>query len=309
MPASVDSLFPTRNRGSASFYLFVSLAGFCMIQYAVLKIGATDVTAIADKINAYISDFSDFFVLISVKLAEYGIFHNIESLLSSWTTGISELLKAGVMSVTKYISKAGGWAVNGVLGLTIGFYILVEKEKIVYYCQKGVDVFFRKKTAERIKEVCHLANSTFSGYITGQMTDAIIMAILISISFTIVKIPYAVMIGVISGFSNLIPYVGAVMAFLLSVAMGLLSGEPIRALYAIIIVLVLQQIDSILIVPKVVGKSVELHPALVIISLAVFGGLFGIVGMVVAVPCGALLKIFAIRLYQWKKAQQSTTEN
>ena len=145
------------------------------------------------------------------------------------------------------------------------------------------------------------------------MTDAIIMAILISISFTIVKIPYAVMIGIISGFSNVIPYVVAVMAFLLSVAMGLLSGEPIRALYAIIIVLVLQQIDSILIVPKVVGKSVELHPALVIISLAVFGGLFGILGMVVAVPCGALLKIFAIRLYQWKKAErqkeESTTEN
>ncbi len=67
------------------------------------------------------------------------------------------------------------------------------------------------------------------------------------------------MIGIISGFSNLIPYVGAVIAFLLSVAMGLLSDEPIRALYAVIIVLVLQQVDSILIVPKVVGKSVELH--------------------------------------------------
>ena len=143
--------------------------------------------------------------------------------------------------------------------------------------------------------------STFSGYITGQMTDALIMAILISISFTIAKIPYAIMIGILSGFSNLIPYVGAVIAFLLSVAMGLLSGEPIRALYAIIIVLILQQVDIILIVPKVVGKSVELHPAFVIISLAVFGGLFGIFGMIVAVPCGALIKTFAIRIYERKK--------
>lgn len=313
MPTRAYRQFSTRKRGTATVYILVLLVIYCIIQYAVLKIGATDVTAIANKINAYISDFSDFFVLISVKLAEYGIFQNIESLLSSWTTSISELLQAGVMSVTNSISKAGGWAVNILLGLTIGFYLLVEKEKILYYCKKSVDVFFRKKTAERIKEVCYLANTTFSGYITGQMTDAIIMAILISISFTIVKIPYAVMIGIISGFSNLIPYVGAVMAFLLSVAMGLLSGEPIRALYAIIIVLILQQIDSILIVPKVVGKSVELHPALVIISLAVFGGLFGILGMVVAVPCGALLKIFAIRLYQWKKAErqkeESTTEN
>ena len=105
MPTRAYRQFSTRKRGTATVYILVLLVIYCIIQYAVLKIGATDVTAIANKINAYISDFSNFFVLISVKLAEYGIFQNIESLLSSWTTSISELLQAGVMSVTNSIQR------------------------------------------------------------------------------------------------------------------------------------------------------------------------------------------------------------
>lgn len=304
MPIAAKGEFATRKRGTATVYVLWLIAFYVIVQYAVIKIGATDINAFADKVNAYIQEFSDFIVLISVKLAEYGIFQNVEGILASWTTNLSELLQASIMSAANSISKAGSWAVNSVLGLTIAFYILSGKDKILYCCKNIVEVFFSHKTASGIKEFCRLVVSTFSGYITGQMTDAFIMAVLISISFCVAKIPYAVMIGIISGFSNLIPYVGAVIAFLLSVAMGLLSGEPIRALYAVIIVLVLQQVDSILIVPKVVGKSVELHPAFVIISLAVFGGLFGLLGMIVAVPCGALIKIFAVRLYEWKKEKQ-----
>lgn len=307
VPNKKEQTFPTRKKGTATVYVLWLLLFYAIVQYVVIKIGTTDITALADKINAYIQDFSDVFVLISVKLAEYGIFQNVEGILAGWTTNISELLQASIMSVANSISKAGGWAINIVLGLTIAFYVLVEKNKILYYCKNIVEVFFHKR-AENIKEFCRLVTSTFSNYITGQVTDAFIMAILISVSFFIAKIPYAVMIGIISGFSNLIPYVGAVIAFLLSVAMGLLSDEPIRALYAVIIVLVLQQVDSILIVPKVVGKSVELHPAFVIISLAVFGGLFGILGMIVAVPLGALIKIFMVRLYEWKKNKISEIE-
>lgn len=308
IPNKKEQTFPTRKRGTATVYVLWLLLFYGIVQYVVIKIGTTDITALADKINAYIQDFSDVFVLISVKLAEYGIFQNVEGILAGWTTNISELLQASIMSVANSISKAGGWAINIVLGVTIAFYMLVEKNKILYYCKNIVEVFFHKKTANAIKSFYRLVTSTFSNYITGQVTDAFIMAVLISVSFFIAKIPYAVMIGILSGFSNLIPYVGAVIAFLLSVAMGLLSGEPIRALYAVIIVLVLQQVDSILIVPKVVGKSVELHPAFVIISLAVFGGLFGILGMIVAVPFGALIKIFMVKLYEWKKEKISKIE-
>ncbi len=135
VPNKKEQTFPTRKKGTATVYVLWLLLFYAIVQYVVIKIGTTDITALADKINAYIQDFSDVFVLISVKLAEYGIFQNIEGILAGWTTNISELLQASIMSVANSISKAGGWAINIVLGLTIAFYVLVEKNKILYYCK------------------------------------------------------------------------------------------------------------------------------------------------------------------------------
>ncbi len=303
-PNRIRSGNRSRKAGTITLYLLLLALIILLIRFIVVKIGSTDVNALAGEINKQIHEFTDLFVLLDVKLMEYGVFHNLENVLTNWTTGISGFVQATILKIASSLTKAGNWVVNLVLGLTIAFYLLMEKERIVQNCKNAVEVFFKERTAKRIEKVCHEVNRVFSGYLNGQVTDALIMAVCISVSFSIVKIPYAILIGVISGFSNLIPYVGAIVAFLLSVSVGLLSGEPIKALYAVIIVLVLQQIDSIFIVPKVVGKSVELHPALVLISLSVFGGLFGILGMIVAVPCGALLKIFVLWFYERAKEKK-----
>ena len=149
------------------------------------------------------------------------------------------------------------------------------------------------------------ANRIFSGYIGGQLTDAIVMATLISLAFLIIGIDYPFIIGVISGFSNLIPYVGAIVAFFLAVSVALLGGSPIKAMYAAIVILLLQQLDSAVIVPKIVGNKVELHPVLVILSLSVFGSIFGIWGMVFAVPVTAIIKIILYRIYRKQKNRLS----
>ncbi|MPM89179.1 hypothetical protein SDC9_136287 [bioreactor metagenome] len=145
------------------------------------------------------------------------------------------------------------------------------------------------------------ANRIFSGYIRGQITDAFVMASLISISFLIIGIDYPLVIGVISGFSNLIPYVGAIVAFVLSISVAFFSGTPIKALYAGIVVLLLQQLDSSVIAPRVVGNKVKLHPVFVILSLSVFGSIFGIWGMIFAVPVAAIIKVIFKRIYDKKK--------
>jgi predicted PurR-regulated permease PerM len=296
--------YRSRKRGTITLYVLLLVLVILLIRFIVVKIGSTDANALAKEINKQIQEFTDLFVLLDVKLMEYGVFHNLENVLTNWTTEISGFIQITISKIASSLTKAGGWVINLVLGLTIGFYLLMEKDKILKNCSNVVDVFFKEKTAKRIKSVCHEINHVFSGYLSGQVTDAVIMAVCISVSFSVVKIPYAILIGIISGFSNLIPYVGAIMAFLLSVSVGLLSGEPIKALYAVIIVLVLQQIDSIFIVPRVVGKSVELHPAMVLISLSVFGGLFGILGMVVAVPCGALFKTLVVWIYEREKEKK-----
>ena len=142
------------------------------------------------------------------------------------------------------------------------------------------------------------------GYLCGQLLDAAIMGALFAVTFWFIGIPYGVIIGIFSGFSNLIPYFGAAVAFLLAVLSGLFSTDPMRAVYAAIVILLLQQLDSAVIVPRVVGSRVELHPVLVLLSLAVFGGFFGFWGLLFAVPLGALLKNFFFRLYEEKATKQ-----
>lgn len=296
-----SSKFKMRKRGTIVTYITILLILIILGNIVAKKIGSTDINALVLSFNEYIQGFSDMFVLLKVKLAEFGMLENVDGVLQGWINGATLFIKGIALSVADSVTKAGSWILNLFIGLTVAFYFLVEKEKILYYCKDILYTFLEEKKASKIASICHDINGVFSGYIGGQITDAIIMTILIGVALSFVRIPYAVAIGVISGFSNLIPYVGAIVAFILSVSVGLLSGTPIKALYAAIIVVLLQQIDGIFIVPKVVGKSVELHPALVLLSLSIFGAIFGIFGMIVAVPCTALIKLFVLRLYRRKK--------
>ena len=124
---------------------------------------------------------------------------------------------------------------------------------------------------------------------------------MVSIAMYFLGIRYFIIIGIISGIANLIPYVGSIAAFILSVAAAAAQGTPVKALYAAILIIILQQIDAMVIVPKLIGSRVKLHPVLVIISLSVFGSMFGIPGMVIAVPVTAFIKKKFDRVYMKKK--------
>ena len=213
-------------------------------------------------------------------------------------------IKNGLNNVYTYFSERitsiGGFLLDLLIGLTVSFYLLMEKERIVAKCRDIIKAFMPKH-ADKILFSLHEADNVFSGYISGQITDAFVMAALVSISLLIIGVDYPFIIGVISGFSNLIPYVGAVAAFVLAVSVALISGNAAKALYAAVVIILLQQLDSAVIVPKIVGKRVKLHPVLVILALTVFGKLFGIWGMVFAVPVTALIKIIFDRIYTMKK--------
>lgn len=116
-------------------------------------------------------------------------------------------------------------------------------------------------------------DDAFSGYIRGQFTDGIIMSVIISVVLGIMGIKFPLIIGIISGLSNIIPYFGALIGFLLSVFMALVNGDVSKAVIVGIVIIVLQQIDGYVISPKVLEHSVKLNPVVIIIALAVGGKL------------------------------------
>ena len=293
--------FEKRTLATALSYLLFFAALILLGGMMVRSLGASSASQMALAVERYVNSIIVALLRVQEELSQMGILSNLNEVINTLVGLISAGLQNMVISVGTGVASVGSMALNLALGFLIAFYMLMEKDAFLHRLQSMNRVFLPRKVSKRVERFCTDLNTVFSGYVTGQLTDAMIMAAMIIVSFWVAGIPYAVVIVVISGFSNLIPYVGAIVAYILSILMGLLSGEPIKALYAAIIVLVLQQIDSMIIVPRVVGKSVELHPALVILALSVFGGLFGLVGMVFAVPVTALIKLYIDRAYERKK--------
>lgn len=292
--------FEKRVAGTTLLYIILFSGIILLIIFAAVGIGETDIAQIEQKIRNSIFGFTNTLKQLNVRLSEMGVIENEASIFE----GIMNFIKEGVGRFTGYFARRasaiGSFAVDLVIGLTASFYFLMEKDRILYYGRDIIKTFIPKYSGGILDSLAE-ANRIFSGYISGQLTDAVVMATLISFSFLIIGIDYPLIIGIISGFSNLIPYVGAIVAFFLAVSVALLSGSPIKALYAAVVILLLQQLDSVVIVPKIVGNKVKLHPVLVILSLSVFGAVFGIWGMVFAVPVTALIKIILFRIYSGKK--------
>lgn len=290
-----------RKAGTILAYLSAALLLFFLATFLADMIGDTDLYGIAFQISDYIRRMGDILVLLNLKLAETGLLSNVEGILSLWTEQAIQWFEAKVMGLANRIPILGSSLLDILIGLAAAFYFLMEKQKILSVCRGFSMVFLGGRVTACLRRLFYEIYTVFAGYLSGQVTDAAIMSVLFSAAFLIVGLPQAIFLGILSGFFNLIPYFGAVTAFILAVFTGLLSGTPIKALYASVLILLLQQADSIFIVPRVVGKRIELHPVLVLFSLAVFGRLFGFWGLLVAVPLGALCKNLIFWLYERKR--------
>lgn len=293
-----------RRVGTGITYLLVFGVIAVLLYGIVHGLGTADLESLAEQAGDFTRQAGDWLVLFQLKLAEYGLLQNAEGILTTAVTEISTAIENGVLRAASILPEAGGQILNAAIGFAAAFYFLSEKENVQFFLRQVGNVFLGQRRTGKIAGFFTEVYQVVIGYLCGQLLDAAIMGALFAVTFWFIGIPYGVIIGIFSGFSNLIPYFGAAVAFLLAVLSGLFSTDPMRAVYAAIAILLLQQLDSAVIVPRVVGSRVELHPVLVLLSLAVFGGFFGFWGLLFAVPLGALLKNFFFRLYEEKATKQ-----
>ena len=293
-----------RRAGTGITYLLVFGVIAVLLYGIVHGLGTADLESLAEQAGDFTRQAGDWLVLFQLKLAEYGLLQNAEGILTTAVTEISTAIENGVLRAASILPEAGGQILNAAIGFAAAFYFLSEKENVQFFLRQVGNVFLGQRRTGKIAGFFTEVYQVVIGYLCGQLLDAAIMGALFAVTFWFIGIPYGVIIGIFSGFSNLIPYFGAAVAFLLAVLSGLFSTDPMRAVYAAIAILLLQQLDSAVIVPRVVGSRVELHPVLVLLSLAVFGGFFGFWGLLFAVPLGALLKNFFFRLYEEKATKQ-----
>lgn len=230
--------------------------------------------------------FKENFNAFNIKLPEFKInAQKLQEELGKILPKISSDFVNTTVDVTSSIISA---VVTLLLSFVFALYMLVQKEQLCLTLKKLLYAVVSKKTAGTVLFYLDLTNNTFSRFVTGQLTEALIIGTLCFAGMLILQIPYALITSVLISFTALIPVFGAFFGTFIG-AFLIIMVSPVKALWFVIFIIVLQQVEGNLIYPRVVGKSVGLPGILVLTAVTIGGNAFGIVGMMLGVPLVSVL--------------------
>lgn len=204
---------------------------------------------------------------------------DLNSVVTTITNNLETIVETSVSAVSSVVSVV----VLAITGFVISIYILANKKKLSRQVKKLLYAYTPRRFADRTVEVAVLTNKTFTDFLAGQCLEALILGTMFFVVLSILKMPFALVISVFLTLTALIPYVGAILGFLVG-ALLILTVSPFKALIYIIVSVVIQQVENQFIYPKVVGTSVGLSPMWILISVFVGGNLFGLLGTMFFIP-------------------------
>ena len=240
----------------------------------------------------------------AMSLYAQGVSYIEEWIHNSFTPSMQDAMgyiSIGVMSTVSFVK-------NFFIGLIVAVYLLSGKEKFLSQMTRCTYALFGARWGNVITEYARYANQVFIGFISGKLLDSLIIFLISVVVLNIMNMPYAMLVSVIIGVTNIIPFfgpfIGAIPSFII-----ILINSPIQSLYFLIFVLALQQFDGNILGPKILGNSTGLPSFWVLFAILLFGGLFGFIGMLIGVPVFAVLThIFKDILNRRLKQQHLPTE-
>lgn len=224
------------------------------------------------------------------------------TILSMFDTDSASSIIGGAASIAGSVT---GSVMNLVFSFVIAIYFLAQKERICKFCGRMFRAFLSEKASDRLFHFTNICNSVFSNFIRGQCTEAVIFGVLCYIGMLIFRFPYAGIISIVIGCTALVPIIGALIGEAFGVIL-ILTVSPIKALFFLIFVLVLQQLEGSLIYPKVVGNSIGLPGILVFSAVIIGGNIGGILYSLLSVPTCAVVYIL-IREQMEKRVNAKAT--
>jgi len=206
-------------------------------------------------------------------------------------------------NITQY-AKGAINVVNGVfdvfVSLVVSIYLLVQRSRIVNFFKRLGNAILKNDTYKFIGKYFNKSNEVFFKFISGQVLDALIVGIFTSIAMSILGVRYAILLGFMIGLFNLIPYFGAIVAVIIAVIITIFTGGLGQATLMAVVVIIIQQIDSNIINPRIIGNSLSISPLLVIFAVTVGGAYFGVLGMFLAVPAFTVIKLLIEEYIEYK---------
>ena len=250
-----------------------------------------DIPVYVEEIERWWTDDVQFAAKYNIVLPEYAIdsdllIEKVTALISDEGSGILTVTWDAATSVLSVL-------VDVLLGFVFALYLLAKKEVVAAHLKKLVVTLLPQKEAQLLLRIVSLTNQTFTNFVSGQLTEAVIIGVLCFFGMLILGIPYAGTVSAFVAVTALVPVFGAWIGGGLGAFLVLLA-EPSKALWFVLFLLVLQQVEGNLIYPKVVGKSVGLPGLLVLMAVTIGGEAFGVLGMLFSVPvCAVLYSLYS----------------
>lgn len=284
-------------------YLIVALIIFILINVILPPIISSvsdllnNLPGYYEKLKSMINNLPEDSLLVKINANE--IINKISSIdLESYLSieNITSYIK-GVISVASGIFDV-------FVTIIISIYTLIERNKILNFLKNLTSALFKEENYATISKYFKRTNEIFFNFISGQLIDAIIVGLITTIAMAIMKVKYAALLGFIIGLFNLIPFFGAIVAVAIAIFITICTGGLSKAVWLAIIVILLQQIDANIINPKILGDKLKISPILVIFSVTIAGAYFGILGMFLAVPVVAMIKLILNDYIDYKKVKK-----
>lgn len=289
--AKIAAVKPKRLRVGTMLTAYIALIALAVVIMASIYImigGQISDNLDFKHVFDYIINYFAGFEFGSLNMSENESLAELLSTIESW---VQKIVTSNLKSLSSTVTSIGSIVVMGVVSLIISIYFILDYEELT---KRMNDVYMgsfgKTSPGRKIYNVVNVFSKTFKQFLKGQLLEAFIVAVLSVIALRIVGVNYYGVIGIISGICNLIPFVGPWIGAVVAVIVSLLGGGFMTAIWSVVAMIIVQQIDNHLLAPKIVGDSVGLHPVITMVVLLVGADIGGILGMLLAVPVAATVK-------------------
>ncbi|MCQ4638506.1 AI-2E family transporter [Anaerovorax odorimutans] len=293
-----------------TFLIVIAAIAAIIYGFAVMILGQfvfTDFSAMAQSvIQTFMNYEVDLRQWIAQNLPEGFMTDKFMEVANSIISWISDNFSA--TNAITAVTGAVGSVINVAIGAIVSIYLMKDKDFFLGLWRKFLHLLLPQRANAAVTETLSEVNGVLSQFVRGALLDALIVAILSSIGLSIIGLDFAVFIGVFAGISNVIPYFGPILGMIPAFIIGWFTEDFTQAAVAVIILIVVQQIDSNIIYPKVVGSSTGLHPLTVLLAVSVFGYFGGIIWMILAVPIAGVIQAFIVKWAYRKERRLEAVE-
>lgn len=261
---------------------------------SVVRTAPESFTKLLDWAEAKLSSNRDINAALKMLMGDYTLKLNdwLQNDVLPWLLTFAAQVSSGLIDIMKFLK-------DFIIGIIICIYFLNSKELFKAQSKKLTFAILKKENARILINEARFVNRTFSGFITGKLIDSAIIGIICFVVMTIMHMPYIMLVSVIIGVTNIIPFFGPFIGAIPSTII-ILTASPIQGLYFVIFILILQQIDGNIIGPKILGDSTGLPSFWVMFAILIGGGLFGFVGMIVGIPIFAIIYAYISRMVDYR---------